>query len=309
MGGGYVGIDLRGRDRAVAEEGLYVADVHARLQQRGREGVPEHMRRDMPGRLRSPRIAAYDPPHRLRRQRPAPAVIKNITLLRYLTGVGLHIPTRQDKQLGRRELHYPLLAALAVYQQPQFCAAQKKALPRQRAQLRHPQPCAEQQFQYEDVPEHIPVARTVCAVCGLQDVMYRLPRYRPRQLVRRVDAYAEPVEGVVLKYAVQLESAVKCPHACQLALCRARGKRTVQMRDIPRQQLTAARRAPGELEVLPQIDAVGLDRVRRQPLPKLTGGQVFGRQSSHIHSETSVFIFAGFIMDWRGGLVNVCDLL
>lgn len=204
MRGGDVGVDLRGRDRAVAEEGLYVADVHARLQQRGREGVPEHMRRDMPGRLRSPRIAAYDPPHRLRRQRPAPAVIKNITLLRYLTGVGLHIPTRQDKQLGRRELHYPLLAALAVYQQPQFCAAQKKALPRQRAQLRHPQPCAEQQFQYEDVPEHIPAARTVCAICGLQDVMYRLPRYRPRQLVRRVDTYAEAVERVVLKYAVQL---------------------------------------------------------------------------------------------------------
>lgn len=80
------------------------------------------------------------------------------------------------------------------------------------------------------------------------------------------------------------------------------------MRDIPRQQFAAARRVPGELEVLPQINAVGLDRVRRQALPKLTGGQVFGRQSSHIHSETSVFIFAGFIMDWRGVRVNVCDL-
>ena len=75
MRGGDVGVDLRGRDRAVAEEGLYVADVHTRLQQRGRKGVPEHMRRDMPGRLRSPRIAAYDPPDRLRRQRSAPAVI------------------------------------------------------------------------------------------------------------------------------------------------------------------------------------------------------------------------------------------
>lgn len=219
MGGGYVGIDLRSRDRAVAEEGLYVADVHARLQQRGRKGVPEHMRRDMPGRLCSPRIAAYDPPDRLRRQRPAPAVIQDEALLFNFSGVGLHIPTRQDKQLGRRELHYALLAALAVYQQPQFCAAQKKALPRQRAKLRHPQPCAEQQLQHEDVPEHIPAARAVCAICGLQDVMYRLPRYRPRQLVRRVDADVEPVEGVVLKYAVQLESAVKCPHAGQLALC------------------------------------------------------------------------------------------
>lgn len=79
------------------------------------------------------------------------------------------------------------------------------------------------------------------------------------------------------------------------------------MRDIPRQQFAAARRVPGELEVLPQINAVGLDRVRGQPLPKLTGGQVIGCQSSHIHSETSVFIFAGFIMDLRGELVNVCD--
>ena len=79
------------------------------------------------------------------------------------------------------------------------------------------------------------------------------------------------------------------------------------MRYIPRQQFAAARRVPGEFEVLPQVDAVGFDRVRGQPLPKLTGGQVFCRQSSHIHSETSVFIFAGFIMDWRGGLVNVCD--
>ena len=204
MGGGYVGVDLSGRDRAVAEERLYVADVHARLQQRGRKGVPEHMRRDMPGRLRSPRIAAYDPPDRLRRQRPAPAVIQDEALLLNFSGVGLHIPTRQDKQLGRRELHYALLAALAVYQQPQFRAAQKKALLRQRAQLRHPQPCAEQQLQHEDVPEHIPAARFVGVVCGLQDVMYRLPRYRPRQLVRRVDADVEPVEGVVLKYAVQL---------------------------------------------------------------------------------------------------------
>ena len=167
MGGGYVGVDLRGRDRAVAEEGLYVADVHTRLQQRGRKGVPEHMRRDMPGRLRSLRIAAYDPPDRLWRQRPAPAVIKNIAMLRYLPGIGLHIPTRQDKQLGRRELHYALLAALAVYQQPQFCAAQKKALPCQRAQLRHPQPCTEQQLQHEDVPENIPAARFVGIVCGL----------------------------------------------------------------------------------------------------------------------------------------------
>lgn len=204
MGGGDVGVDLRGRDRAVAEEGLYVADVHARLQQRGRKGVPEHMRRDMPGRLCSPRIAAYDSPDRLRRQRPAPAVIQDEALLLNFSGVGLNIPTRQDKQLGRCELHYALLAALAVYQQPQFRAAQKKALPRHRAQLRHPQPCAEQQFQYEDVPEHIPAARFVGIVCGLQDVMYRLPRYRPRQLVRRVDADVEPVEGVVLKYAVQL---------------------------------------------------------------------------------------------------------
>ena len=204
MRGGDVGVDLRGRDRAVAEEGLYVADVHARLQQRGREGVPEHMRRDMPGRLRSPRIAAYDPPHRLRRQRPAPAVIQDEALLLNFSGVGLRIPTRQGKQLGRRELRYALLAALAVYQQPQFCAAQKKVLTRQRAQLRHPQPCAEQQLQHEDVPEHIPAARLVGIVCGLQNVMYRLPWYRPRQLVRRVDAYIEPVEGVVLKYAVQL---------------------------------------------------------------------------------------------------------
>ena len=73
-----------------------------------------------------------------------------------------------------------------------------------RAQLRHPQPCAEQQLQHEDVPEHIPAARFVGVVCGLQDVMYRLSWYRPRQLVRCVDAYIEPVEGVVLKYAVQL---------------------------------------------------------------------------------------------------------
>ena len=79
------------------------------------------------------------------------------------------------------------------------------------------------------------------------------------------------------------------------------------MRDIPRQQFAAARSGACELEVLPQVDAVGLDRIRRQALPKLTGGQVFGRQSSHIHSETSVFIFAGFIMDLRGELVNVCD--
>lgn len=204
MRGGDVGVDLRGRDRAVAEEGLYVADVHARLQQRGRKGVPEHMRRDMPGRLCRPRIAAYDSPDRLRRQWPAASVIQDEALLLNFSGVGLHIPTRQGKQLGRRELHYALLAALAVYQQPQFRAAQKKALPRQRAQLRHPQPCAEQQLQYEDVPEHIPAARFVDIVSGLQDVMYRLPRYRPRQLVRRVDAYIEPVEGVVLKYAVQL---------------------------------------------------------------------------------------------------------
>lgn len=204
MRGGDVGVDLRGRDRAVAEEGLYVADVHARLQQRGREGVPEHMRRDMPGRLRSPRIAAYDSPDRLRRQWPAASVIQDEALLLNFSGVGLHIPTRQGKQLGRRELHYALLAALAVYQQPQFRAAQKKALPRQRAQLRHPQPCAEQQLQHEDVPEHIPAARFVGVVCGLQDVMYRLSWYRPRQLVRCVDAYIEPVEGVVLKYAVQL---------------------------------------------------------------------------------------------------------
>ena len=63
MRGGDVSVDLRGRDRAVAEEGLYVADVHACLQERCRKGVPEHMRRDMPGRLSSPRIAAYDPPH------------------------------------------------------------------------------------------------------------------------------------------------------------------------------------------------------------------------------------------------------
>ena len=35
----------------------------------------------------------------------------------------------------------------------------------------------------------------------------------------------------------------------------------------------AARSVPGELKVLPQVDAVGLDRVRRQPLTKLTGGQ------------------------------------
>lgn len=203
----------------MAEEGLYVSDVHARLQQRGRKGVTEHMRRDMPGRLRSPRIAAYDPPDRLRRQRTAPAVIQDEALLLNFSGVGLHIPTRQDKQLGRRELHDALLAALAVYQQPQLRAAQKKALPRQRAQLRHPQPCAEQQLQHEDVPEHIPAARLVGVVCGLQDVMYRLPRYCPRQLVRRVDADVEPVEGVVLKYAVQFEGAVKCPHAGQLALC------------------------------------------------------------------------------------------
>lgn len=204
MRGGDVGVDLRGRDRAVAEEGLYVADVHARLQQRGRKGVPEHMRRDMPGRLCRPRIAAYDSPDRLRRQWPAASVIQDEALLLNFSGVGLHIPTRQHKQLGRRELHYALLAALAVYQQPQFRAAQKKALPRQRAQLRHPQPCAEQQLQHKDVPEHIPAARFVDVVCGPQDVMYRLPWYGPRQLVRRVDAYIEPVEGVVLKYAVQL---------------------------------------------------------------------------------------------------------
>ena len=151
----------------MAEEGLYVADIHACLQQRGRKGVTEHMRRDMPGRLCSPRIAPYDPPHRLRRQRPAPAVIQDEALLRYLTGVGLHIPAHQHKQLGRRELHDAFLAALAVYQQTQFCAAQKKALPRQRAQLRHPQPCTEQQLQHEDVPENIPAARFVGIVCGL----------------------------------------------------------------------------------------------------------------------------------------------
>ena len=73
-------IDLGGGDRAVAQQGLDVADVHPGLQKQGGEGVAEHVRGHMGGDVNHPQVTDDDPPDRLGGEGAAPAVIQDPAL-------------------------------------------------------------------------------------------------------------------------------------------------------------------------------------------------------------------------------------
>lgn len=141
--GGHVGVDLGGGDGAVAQEGLDIADVHAVFQQGGGEGVPEHMGRHMERGLRRFHIFVDDPPHRLGLEGISPAVDEDGAAAVDLLGKGLKVPPDQGGQLRRGQLEHPLLASLALDQQPQTADVQMEGAGGQLAKLRHPGPRAE----------------------------------------------------------------------------------------------------------------------------------------------------------------------
>ncbi len=119
MAGGYVGVDLGGGDGAVAQEGLDVADVHAVFQQGGGEGVAEHVGRDVEGGLGRLHVFVDDPPDRLGPEGPAPAVEEDGAAAVDLPGKGLEVPPGQGGELRRGQAEHPLLAPLALDQEPQ----------------------------------------------------------------------------------------------------------------------------------------------------------------------------------------------
>ena len=67
-------VDLRSRYGAVPQQRLYISNVHAGLEQRGGEGMPEHVRGNIGLCAEFGQVLSDNAPDRLRRERSPPIV-------------------------------------------------------------------------------------------------------------------------------------------------------------------------------------------------------------------------------------------
>ena len=148
----YMGIDLRGGDGAVSEQGLDVPNVHSCFQKRGCKGMAEHMRCHMAVCLYHANIFFDDPSNGLRGELPPSSVDQHDAFALDLLCIRSNVPRHEPQQLRRCDLDHPLLPSFPVDEQPQLIIAQLDRIFCQRAQLGHPQTCAEQKLQHHDVP-------------------------------------------------------------------------------------------------------------------------------------------------------------
>ena len=114
----YMGIDLRGGDGAVSEQGLDVPNVHSCFQKRGCKRMAEHMRRHMAVSLHHVEILLDDPAHRLCGELPPSSIDQHDTFAFDFLFICSNIPRHELQQLRCCDLDHPFLPPFPVDEKP-----------------------------------------------------------------------------------------------------------------------------------------------------------------------------------------------
>ena len=263
---GDVGIDLRRGNGAVAQQGLDVPDVHPRLQQSRRKGVPEHVRRHVTGRPGPFQVLCDDLPDGLRRQPPPAAVQKDRAGGPDLLRIDAAVFSGDSHDLRRRDLDDPLLSPLALDQQAQPVPVELERIRAQFAQLGDPDPRAEQQLKHQNIPQGGGPFGGVGIVGALEQALHDVVRDHARELLGRMDTDVQLFKWTFRDPSAQLQLVKKGAQTGQLPLHRARRERLVQVPNVPVDGVHVDFSTLGKIQKLGKINAIGLDRVRRELL-------------------------------------------
>ena len=260
-----MGIDLRRGNGAVAEERLDIPDVHTGLQQRGGECMAEHMRRHRPCDMEPNQIPANDPPHGLLGERHFPIVQQQGICFMDLFSVAAAVDPHDMEDFRRFNLDDPFLPTLPVDQEPQFLLTELNSFWREPAQFGDPNPGTEQQFQDDNIPQDTKILSPalVFRVGLAQQGLDKILRDRAGQLPRVVDVEPELIKGVLRDLFQFLHGSIKGPNRRQFSLDRAGRECFVQIFDVTADDIPFPRPVSAKTSVLPQVNLVRLQGVRR----------------------------------------------
>ena len=110
----HVGVNLRRADGAVSEHPLYIADVNVLLQQKGGEGVAEHVRGDVLADAGEPRVTVYHKADGLVGQLAAQAVHEEISAGRNVIFEGFLIQRQHVDDFSVADLDNPFSCAFSI---------------------------------------------------------------------------------------------------------------------------------------------------------------------------------------------------
>jgi len=282
-----VRVALRRLHGGVAEKALDVPQVDVVFEEHRGEGVPEHVRRDVGHHAGPARAAGDDGPHRLPGH-PLPEAVEEDGApralrkrARALRGPFLPRPQVRPQRPQRvlaLQLHDALLGPLAA--DPGLPAPHVAVLDVQQAQLGDPHARGYQDLQYGLVPQPQEAGEGRFSALGLR-ARLEYPgqiseRDRPRQALGLPDAYpraGEGAAGLPLVAQVRGEGA----RGGDLPLGRAGRVPGVEVREVALDCCfveLGVTLSSEPVEELPQVDAVGADRVRAQPAFPLAVAQV-----------------------------------